>query len=247
MSTFVLPNVRKMFVPDPGYTLFDADLKGADAQVVAWDANDADLMQAFRDGLDVHVKNATDMLGEAFTSLQGFQRKQMRQQFKAGVHLTNYGGKPRTLAMSQNWTMAAAKEFQDHWFALHPAIKEWHDRVQYDLSTTRTIYNKFGFRIIYFDRIDGMLPKALAWIPQSTIARNCVRGAVKLEKTLPWAEVLLQVHDNVVFQVPHKYAESYNLIRNALSVEIPYPEPLQIPWELKKSTVSWGDCQKIEQ
>ena len=40
MEKIKLPNVRKMFVPDLGYVVFDCDLAGADAQVVAWEAGD---------------------------------------------------------------------------------------------------------------------------------------------------------------------------------------------------------------
>ena len=38
-----LPNIRKIFIPDPVYILIDSDLAGADAQVVAWEADDEDL------------------------------------------------------------------------------------------------------------------------------------------------------------------------------------------------------------
>ena len=39
-STIALPNVKKMFIPDEGYTIIDADLKKADLQIVAWEAGD---------------------------------------------------------------------------------------------------------------------------------------------------------------------------------------------------------------
>lgn len=65
----VLPNVRKLIIPDPGYAIYEADLAGADAQVVAWEAEDDDLKSAFRAGLDVHSKNAEDMWGTEFTRL----------------------------------------------------------------------------------------------------------------------------------------------------------------------------------
>ena len=50
-QNIILPNIRKFIVPDPGYLIVDADLSGADAQVVAWEADDADLKEAFRDGV----------------------------------------------------------------------------------------------------------------------------------------------------------------------------------------------------
>lgn len=74
----VLPNVRKLFIPDPGYTIYEADLRGADAMVVAWEADDEDLKDAFRRGLDVHAKNAEDMLGSLFTHAVGHARDKIR-------------------------------------------------------------------------------------------------------------------------------------------------------------------------
>ena len=38
-----MPNIRKLYVPDPGYEIFDIDFSGADAQVVAWEADDKPL------------------------------------------------------------------------------------------------------------------------------------------------------------------------------------------------------------
>lgn len=245
MADFVLPNIRKMFIPDKGYILFDADLKGADAQVVAWEANDEKLKKAFREGLDVHSQNAEEILGEEFASATGRTRYNLRQNCKAAVHLTNYGGKERTLAISQRWTIDRAKQFQANWFYHHPGIREWQNRIQHDLNTTRTIWNKFGYRIIYFDRVDGLLPKALAWTPQSTVALVCFKGALKLKREFPSIEILIQVHDNLVFQVPFHLAEKHTEIQEALAVPIPYSDPLWIPWELSKSEKSWGDCSKI--
>ena len=73
--TVELPNIRKLFVPDPGYVIFDADLAGADAQVVAAEAGDSDLLAAFKGGLDVHTKNATDLGASRSPYLRGRERK----------------------------------------------------------------------------------------------------------------------------------------------------------------------------
>lgn len=243
--TLVLPNVRKIFVPDKGRVIFDADLAGADAQVVAAEAKDKELLLAFKEGLDVHSKNATDLFGQSFTSLQGAAKKAKRQQSKQAVHGTNYGAGARTLAAILGWSIRDTEVFQKRWFALHPGIPDWHRRVESDLQRSRTAANRFGYRIIYFDRIDALLPQALAWIPQSTVALVCFKGALRLKKELPWVEILLQVHDSLVFQVPFHRAEQYDLISRTLEVPIPYDDPLTIAWGLAKSEKSWGDVEKI--
>lgn len=243
----ILPNVRKLLIPDPGYAIFEADLTGADAQVVAWEAEDEELKAAFRAGLDVHTKNAEDMWGREFTKLpEGSNaRKKKRQQNKVAVHLTNYGGRARALAATQGWLVAEAERFQKRWFSLHPGIeRNFHGRVRQALQTNRTIYNRYGFRCVYFDRIDAVFGEALAWIPQSTVAITTYLGGFALEEKFPQVEILLQVHDSLVFQFPLTSEPSAQEILAALRVITPYDDPLTIPWELSRSEKSWGDVKK---
>lgn len=244
MTKIILPNVRKLLIPDPGYAIFEADLAGADAQVVAWESEDEDLKNAFRAGLDVHTKNATDMWGSAFTSLpeKSYARRAKRQSTKIAVHLTNYGGSDRTLAIALGWLVAEASRFQKRWFALHPGIKQnFHLRVENSLSRTKTVYNKYGFRCVFFDRPEAVFPEALAWIPQSTVAHTTYLGAFNLEAQFPHVEMLLQVHDSLVFQFPLHNEPPPEEILEALQVGTPYDDPLTIPWTLARSEVSWGD------
>jgi len=248
-----LPNVRKLFVPDTGFVLFDADLSGADAQVVAWEADDADLKNAFRKGMKIHAKNAEDIFGDEYRNAagertnKGTQKGKLYDQCKRGVHATNYGASAFTLSRNPDirWPIHRAEAFQRTWFKLHPGIHEWHRRTEAALHSGRTIRNQFGYRIIYFDRLDALLPQALAWGPQSTVAIVARRGALQLVRTFPFIEVLMQVHDSLVFQVPFRHADRHDEIRKALEIPIPYPDPLTIPWGLAKSDKSWGDIRDV--
>jgi DNA polymerase-1 len=236
-----------MFVPDPGYTIFDVDLAGADAQVVAYEAGDEELILAFKQGIDVHDKNARDLFGDSYVRLTGHARSARRKESKQAVHATNYGGSARALAHVLGWTMHEATSFQRRWFDLHPRIKtEFHGRIESDLARRRMVTNRFGYRRMYFDRIDTVFPEALAWVPQSTVAEVSFRGAIALEQACPFVEMLLQVHDSLVFQVPHAHENDLDTIRTALAVPIPYPTPLTIQWGLARSRVSWGECQAIK-
>lgn len=192
-----LPNIRRMFVPDPGHTIVDADLSGADAQVVAWEAGDERLKDAFRRGLKIHIVNARDMWPEKTKDLSDDELKKspLYRQIKGGVHGTNYGASPLALMANLGWTKKEAEAFIERWFYLHPEIKEWHHRYQRYLEGTQCwncdnldvtlgkkcgncgkslgskIKNRFGFTKTYFDRIEGnVLNEALAWTPQSTVA-----------------------------------------------------------------------------
>ncbi len=247
-QTIALPNIRKFFVPDKGYLLVDADLVGADAQVVAWEANDEDLKAAFRAGLKIHIKNVRDLQPDETKQLSDAQLKAtdrpggLYHNAKRRIHGTNYGAGARTLAVKLRTAIALEERFQSAWFTLHPGIKRWHERTEHDLFTTRTIYNKFGYRIIYFDRVEGLLPQALAWPPQSTVAITCLKGMRQVEKAFPFVEMLLQTHDSATFQIPLHREDVLPQIVKAFAVEIPYDDPLVIPWNVTTSTESWGDC-----
>lgn len=243
-----LPNIRKAFIPDPGYVICDCDLSGADAQVVAWEANDADLKRAFREGLNVHNHNGEAVWGNAYDPQARPRKFTMRDELKRAVHGTNYGATPRTLAITLGWTIAFATQFQRRWLEeLHPNIRDWHHRTQHDLATTRRTSNAFGYRIIWLDRPENCFTNALAWTPQSTVGIVTSRGAANLRRNLPWVKILLQVHDSVVFQIPfHRYTPSgLKTIREHLEVTVPYPDPLIIPWGLATSEKSWGDVEKV--
>lgn len=242
-----LPNVRKLFLPDKGHMICDVDLSGADAQVVAWEANDADLKAAFRAGIDVHNKNGRDVFGAAYIPDKPSARKgTVRDELKGAVHGTNYAAGVRTLSKDLGWTGAQVDAFQRAWFKLHPGIRDWHRRTERDLQTKRAVSNRFGNRIVYFDRPDNLLPKGLAWIPQSTIAGVCSRAAVSLSKKIPWVNILLQVHDSIVFQVPIQRVTvpAFETIREAITVQVPYTDTLTIPWGLAISERNWGEVAK---
>ena len=239
-----LPNVRRLFLPDPGYTIFDCDLDRADAQVVAWEANDEILKSIFRAGEDMHLQNARDIFNNPRLTKDSKERKLA----KTGCHAINYGAKPPTLARTLGITMVEAERFYNRWFALHPAIADWHRRVEDQLATTRCVSNKFGFRRYYFDRIENLLPEALAWVPQSTVAIVIDKGLVAVDTTLRGqVDVLLQVHDSLVMQARTRDFERMKpLVRECLRIEIPYEDPLTISVGIKASTESWGDCVDVE-
>lgn len=243
-NQFFFPNLRTMFIPDPGFTLFDVDLAGADAQVVAWEANDDDLKAKFRSGEKIHALNAKDMYG-ALAGPDG-KRAPYYKNAKMGGHLTNYGGNANTLSKACAMTVHEAELFQRRWFGLHPGIKDWHARTLHALMTDRQVVNKFGFRRYFFERIENLLPKALAWIPQSTVALIINHALCNISESASLqslrCQLLLQTHDSLTGQFPkqNQYL-TLPLLRNALAVPVPYDDPLTIGTSLDLSETSWGE------
>lgn len=224
-----MPNVRGMFVPDTGFLIADFDLDRADAHIVAWEANDDKLKALFRAGVDIHAENAK-IIGSS------------RQLAKSFVHGTNYGGGPKTVAGHCGISVEAARRGQELWFNAHPEIKEWHERVEFELQRTRSITTVWGRRRIFFDRIGPEIRnQALAYLGQSPVAWVINKGLRRVYVELPWCQLLLQNHDSIVVQFPADCIEErIEDIRKRLLVPIPYADPLTIPVGCKWSRDSWG-------
>lgn len=253
-----LPNVRKLFIPDPGYTFFDMDLDRADLQVVIWEADDNDMKKALRLGLDMHCVNAVDVfsikgipvdeLAESHPNYKEHRGKigeARRGKTKAGVHATNYGIGDRKLAQTLGITVLEASRFRADWFAAHPGIRKWHLRVEQALATKGYIENKFGMRLYNFGRPN--LPEFLGWIPQSTVAGVINRALVNIDEAEQRGgtniQLLIQVHDSLAGQFPTAETEkSLADLRRLARIIVPYDDPLLIPVGIKVSKKSWGDC-----
>lgn len=241
-----LPNVKRLFKPDPGYVLCDVDLEQADAQVVAWTSGAPDLKAIFLDpSLNLHDENTKTIFGHYPVDSNDPNRKKA----KAGVHATNYGATPYTLARVLGCTVKEAEQFQSKWFGAHPQILQWQQRVRHNCMTTRMVYNQFGFRRYFLGRVDERtVNEALAWEPQSTVGIliNKVWQRVINEQTIP-IEVKLQVHDSLVFQFKEKdLGKALPFIRECFRIPIPFDDPLIIgTGKPEVSRVSWGDCKAV--
>lgn len=231
---FALPNVRRMFIPDEGKICMDWDLERADLQVVVWESGEQELKQMLREGVDFHSENAKTL-------------NISRRVAKEFVHATNYVVSPRTAAKKFGITVHAADTLQKRWFGRYPGIKRWHLRVEQNLQTTRSVRNIFGFERFFFGRVEQLLPEAVAWGPQSTVAIIINTGLLNLTHNLPEVELLLQVHDSLFTQCDRSSFPAITpRIRKELLITVPYEDPLVIPVGCKWSCVSWGDAKPLE-
>ena len=245
------PNLRKLFVPDEGYTICEYDLPQADAQVVAWEAEDDELKEIFRDpDRDLHNENAITIFGaDAFEpgSDKKRVRPQARQYAKVGVHAADYDVTARTLAIALGISVAMAEEFLRKWFKAHPNIKDWQNTVKRNILTQRFVENAFGYRRYCFDRIENDFKEALAWIPQSTVAIVTNTGIRDADAALctKGVDFLLQVHDSAVWQVRTSDGpELAKEIQRHMTVPVPYDDPLIMIPDAKFSEASWGECKR---
>src|SRR3990167_4702179 len=191
-------------VPAPGHVLWEPDLAGADARVVAWDSGDAAMKQMFRAGWSLHAEAAKEIYGTA-AGPDG-RKEPYYTLAKKARHLWNYGGKSRTMAASLGITVVETDRIVRQLAGLHPGIPIWQRRIDKQLRDTKTLTNAFGYRIIYFGRPGDQLTDALAWIGQGTVACAINRAMVGIDDhALPTTEVLMQQHDSLVGQTNKVY------------------------------------------
>ena len=241
---FTLPNLRRLIVPDPGFEIGDVDLDRADVQIVAWDAGDEALKEKLRDrSRDLHTSNAADIFHVRYEDVTKFQRAFA----KAFCHATNYGASARTLAINLGQPVKEMERAQAGWFSAHPGIAEWHERVEEELHSHRYVTNAFGYRRLYLDRVEGLLPEALAWIPQSSVAIIINIALCRMEEDYgSFIQPLIQVHDSLVFQYHYTMRErAIAAARQCLEVRVPYPDPLTIPVGFEISRESWGSVEAL--
>lgn len=242
-GSIILPNVKKIFLPDTGKEICDADLSGADIMIVAADSECKWLLDFFANPKGKVYK---------YIASEFFQREITDGEYKVykGIfHGTNYGMGVDKLAITAGISYDLAKQLQEFYFHLNPEVKKWQDRIKLDISRKGYITNIFGRRGWFLNRNDATLfNKAFAFIPQSSIADVVNRGFVNIiENYGDDVHVLMQVHDSLVTQYPIEKAEFYrSAIKQAMEIDIPYKDILIIPADFKVSTVSYGDTEKVK-
>jgi len=211
--------------------------------IVVWEADDRELKLMIREGEDVHKHNAALLFRKPAAAIS----KAERQFAKVFCHGTNYLGQPRTMAAHCAITVHEAETHQRLWFSAHPGIRQWHRREEIQLRSRRKITNVFGYQRMIFDRPDGALGRILAWKPQSCVSHIINAGLVRLDRQVPEAQVLLQVHDSGGFQYRADARDRVlRLAKECFSIPLPYPDPVTLGVGLQISQYSWGDVKEPE-
>lgn len=203
--------IRTAFVADKGKTLISADYSQIELRLVAHVANIKALKDAFRNGEDIHAATASKMFGVPVEGMDPM----IRRQAKAINFGIIYGISAFGLARQLQIPRGEAKEFIDNYFGEFPEIKTYMDE-------TKAIAKKQGYVTTLFGRhcqtpgfsdknpnVRGFAERAAINAPiQGGAADIIKRAMIRLPDALR-AEglsgtMLLQVHDELIFEVPNK-------------------------------------------
>jgi len=194
---------REVVVPDDGMVFVGADLSQAEARIVAYLAGETRLTALFDRGGDIHRGNAARIFRKpeaAVTPTERYIAKRI-------IHASNYGMGANKFAQVAGVTKAEAKALLHQYFNTYPRIKVWHLQVADTIKRTRTLTTPLGrTRQFMGPWGDDLLREAYAFVPQSTVSDLLNDGLIQYHHEGP-GEIVLQVHDSIVVQVPGPAAD----------------------------------------
>jgi DNA polymerase-1 len=259
----VLPNVKKIFLPDPGYEMMDADLGGADAWTYFSDSNCIKGLDFLHNPYKYHPSGKL----YAWVASEHLQRDvgvddPEYKFYKGSHHGVWYGMAVRKLAITINCSVGKAGELLEFYNYLYPEKDLWHRRLISEVNARGWLENIFGRRAWFINTNDPTRKNQMfSFKAQSTTSDVINRGWVNIRRNIRFSElesgkgilfprnhpdILAQVHDSLLMQYPIPVAEEVRpLIMNEMLIPLPYAKPVRIPADFKVSTVSYGDCKKL--
>ena len=206
--------VRKAFISEPDYKILAADYSQVELRIMAHLSKDPGLLAAFNSDQDVHRATAADVFGVDINEVSDDERRSA----KAINFGLIYGMSAFGLAKQLNIGRQEANEYIERYFAKYPNVKRYMDQTQSFAGENGYVETIFGRRL-YLPDINagnGMLRKAAQRTAinapmQGSAADIIKRAMIDIYNWLPEsgldAQMLLQVHDELVFEVHHKDVE----------------------------------------
>jgi len=206
--------IRKMFIPKPGYVLVDADYSQIELRVLAHIADDQDMQAAFQSGLDIHSVTASQVFGvpvDAVTSLQ-------RRHAKAVNFGIVYGISEFSLAEDIGVSRYEAKAYIDNYLANYHGVRKYMADVVASARETGFTQTMYGRRRYVPElkssnfNIRSSAERITLNTPIQGTAADLVKLAMihvdrALEEKFPEAKLILQVHDELIVECPEEIAE----------------------------------------
>jgi len=232
--------IRAAFVAEPGYTLISADYSQIELRVLAHLSGDEALVDAFRQGIDIHDRTAARVFGEA----SGLDAHELRRRAKIINYALLYGKTAFTLAKDIGVPQQAAQAFIDAYFAGFPGVRAFIDRTLVDARLTGVVRTLAGRRRLVPELTskNGMIRaaterEAVNMPIQGTAADVLKRAMIDMHAALADrnagranpARMILTVHDELVFEAPADEAEELAaLVRRLMESAYPLKVPLTV-------------------
>jgi DNA polymerase-1 len=216
--------IRTAFVPEQGNILISADYSQIELRVLAHVADIAALKQAFADGIDIHAMTASEMFGVPVEGMPS----EVRRNAKAINFGIIYGISGFGLANQLGISRSEASDYIKTYFERFPGIKDYMENTKTEAREQGYVETIFGRRINYPDikssnhQVRAFNERAAINAPIQGSAADIIRRAmVRMDGALAdanlQAKMLLQVHDELIFETDKAQAEpTITLIKDVM-------------------------------
>ena len=243
--------IRRAFVPGKGNVFLSIDYSQIDLRVLAHMSGDPALCDAFRHGKDVHAATARDLFGLKPEDAVDDEQRRIAKTVNFGIV---YGQTPYGLAGQLGIPQAQAKEFIERYMARYAGVTRWIDET---IARAR----KEGFvttllhRRRYLPEINAANPSLRGFSERmamntpiqgtsADIIKVAMGGVARLIEKKKWkTRMLLQVHDDLLFEVPEgEFDEVAPAVKSAMESAVALHVPVVA--DLKKG-VNWAEMEKV--
>jgi len=206
--------IRQAFIAAPGYKLLSADYSQVELRIMAHLSGDQGLLRAFASGLDIHRATAGEVFGLSTAEVSDDQRRAAKAINFGLIYGMSAFGLAKQLGVPQN----EAKRYIDLYFQRYPGVKAYMDRIREQARQDGYVETVFGRRL-YLPEITSRNAArrqaaeriAINAPMQGTAADIIKRAMIDLDAWLrrdhPDVRMVLQVHDELVFEVPEAKVE----------------------------------------
>lgn len=218
--------IRNMFIAPAGSLLVAIDYSQIELRVLASLAHDENMIQAFKEGKDIHTITAQKIFGVPEDQIT----KQMRRSAKTLNFGMVYGMGFRALAQQTGLSNDEAKEFIKKYFAEFSSIKKWQDTILAEAKKTGRATSSTGrFRLIpdinsHNGFFASQAEREAINMPTQGLAADIMKLAmirvsnyIQKEKLEEKIKIILTIHDELIFEIDEKLLSNgieSNIIKN---------------------------------
>jgi len=215
--------IRQAFIAPKGYQIVAADYSQIELRIMAHLSQDKGLLEAFAQGKDIHRATAAEVFGVSLEQVDSEQRRRA----KAINFGLIYGMSAFGLAKQINVGRNEAQVYIDTYFARYPGVKRYMDQTRADAAEQGYVETLFGRRLHLpeINASNGMRRQAAERTainaPMQGTAADIIKKAMVtvdswLSRSKVDAKMIMQVHDELVFEVAAEDVEALKIEITAL-------------------------------